>query len=66
MVRESLRVRRRFSKQRGRNRTPRPKTFTTEESANKWAKSRGFEKYALENIRLDDRSKKKIRVIVEV
>ena len=38
MVKEALRVTRRYSKQRGRNRAVRPKTFKTIEAAKHWAK----------------------------
>lgn len=37
MVKEALRVTRRFSKQRGRNRAVRAKTFKTVEAATHWA-----------------------------
>lgn len=66
MVKDALRVTRRLSKQRGRNRYPRPKTFSTEEAANAWAKAQGFTDYILENIKSDASSKKKIRVVVKV
>lgn len=66
MVKDALRVTRKLSKQRGRNRFPRPKTFSSEESANAWAKSQGFESFKLENMKSDVAGTKKIRVIVEL
>ncbi len=66
MIRESLRVRRRFSRLRGRHRMPRPKTFTTEESAHAWAKEQGFKNYSLEDMHIGQQSTKKIRVTVEI
>lgn len=66
MVKEALRVTRKLSRQRGRNRSPRPKTFSSEESANNWAKLQGFENFRLENVKEDSNQVKKIRVIVEI
>lgn len=67
MTKLALRVTRKWSKLRGRgNRAPRPKTFASEEKAHAWAKAQGFEKYTLENLRNEESSKKKIRVVVEV
>lgn len=66
MVKGALRVTRKLSKQRGRNRSPRPKTFSSEESATKWAKAQGFENFRLENLKENSKKDKKIRVIVEI
>jgi len=66
MTKDALRVTRRLSRQRGRNRAPRPKTFSSEEAANKWAKEQGFKNFKLENMKNETNSKKKFRVIVEV
>lgn len=46
----------------GRNRSKRPKTFSSEESANKWAESQGIKKFRLVNLTNEEASKKKIRV----
>jgi len=45
-----------------RNRKPRPRTFTSEETAKKWAESQGIKKYELKNLRIGTKDKK-IRVI---
>lgn len=66
MVKEALRVRRRYSRQRSRNRMPRPKTFTTESAAKEWAQAQGFKDFKLENLKSDASTTKKIRVVVEV
>lgn len=66
MVKLSRRVKRYWSKLRGRIREFRPKTFKDEESANKWAKEQGFTDYKLENLKSTESQTKKIRVIVEV
>ena len=66
MVKDALRVTRYNSKQRGRNRYPRPKTFSNEEAANAWAKKQGFTDYILENLKSEESSTKKIRVVVKV
>jgi len=66
MTKDALRVTRKLSRQRSRNRTPRPKTFSSEESANNWAKIQGFKNYKLENLRTDGNSVKKLRVVVEI
>lgn len=66
MVKDALRVTRRLSRKRGRNRFPRAKTFSTEESANTWAKAQGYENFTLENLREESNGKKKIRVVVEI
>ena len=44
MVKDALRVTRRLSKKRGRNRATRAKTFATVEAAQHWAKETGLEK----------------------
>ena len=46
----------------GRNRSPRPKTFVSEEAAKKWADLNGVTNYTLENLRVND-IKKKIRIM---
>jgi len=66
MVKDALRVTRMLSPKRGRNRSFRPKTFSSEESANTWAKAQGFTSYTLENLKSEASSKKKFRVVVEV
>lgn len=66
MVKDALRVKRRLSRQRGRSRFPRPKTFSSEESATTWAKAQGYEKFSLENLKSVECKDKKIRVVVEV
>ncbi len=66
MVKDALRVTRKLSSKRGRSRAFRAKTFSSEESANTWAKKQGFTKYSLENIKSDASSKKKLRVVVEL
>ncbi|HIH15385.1 MAG TPA: hypothetical protein HA360_00605 [Nanoarchaeota archaeon] len=45
-----------------RERKKRPKTFTSEESAKKWAEAQGIKKFELRNIRIGTKDKK-IRVI---
>lgn len=45
-----------------RNRKKRPKTFSSEEIAKKWAESQGIKKYELKNLRIGTKDKK-IRVI---
>lgn len=62
----AVRVKRKFSRQRGRSRSPRAKTFSSEESAKAWAKEQGFEKYSLENLKSDDAKVPKFRVVVEI
>ena len=63
MPRVSLRVKRRITKTRGRNRAVRPKTFSSEESAKKWAEKKGLSSFTLENIKSEDGKTKKIRVV---
>jgi hypothetical protein len=48
---------------RGRNRKPRPKTFTTEDAAHAWAKASGLKEYKLFNLRTAAAKSKKIRVV---
>ncbi|MBT5021550.1 hypothetical protein HOK51_09875 [Candidatus Woesearchaeota archaeon] len=43
----------------------RPKTFKTEEAANKWAKEQNISKYNLVNMRNEEASTKKIKVVEE-
>jgi hypothetical protein len=45
-----------------RNRKKRPKTFSSEDIAKKWADSHGIKKYELKNLRLGTKDKK-IRVV---
>lgn len=45
-----------------RERKKRPKTFTSEESAKKWAEAQGIKKFELKNIRIGTKDKK-IKVI---
>ena len=66
MVKLARRVKRYFSKLRGRVREFRPKTFKDEQSAKKWAEEQGFKEYKLENLKSSESKTKKIRVIVEV
>jgi len=62
----AVRVKRKFSRQRGRCRAPRAKTFSSEESAKQWAKEQGFENFSVENMKNDIAKKSKFRVIVEI
>ena len=66
MVKDALRVTRRLSRLRGRERSTRPKTFKTEESATNWAKANNIEKFQLENLKSPDSATKKIRILIEV
>lgn len=66
MVKEALRVKRYFSKQRGRVRTTRAKTFTTEEKAQTWAKEQGYTDFKIENLKSSEAKVGKYRVLVEV
>jgi hypothetical protein len=66
MVKSSSRVTRYFSVQRGRVRTTRAKTFTTEEKAKAWAKEQGYTDYKVENLRSSVAKIGKYRVVVEV
>jgi hypothetical protein len=66
MVKLALRVKRRFSKLRGRgNREARPKTFSSKEAADAWAKANNIKSYELENLRSEESSTQKIRVVVD-
>jgi hypothetical protein len=47
-----------------RDRKPRPRTFKSEDSANKWAEAQGIKEYELKNIRIGTKDKK-IRVITK-
>lgn len=51
------------SERTSRNRRPRPKTFKTEESAKRWAESKGMKKFVLVNLRNESSSSKKIKVV---
>ena len=66
MVKLARRVKRYFSKLRGRVRPMRPKTFSTEAAATKWAEAQGYKEFKLENMKSPEAKTKKIRVIVEV
>jgi hypothetical protein len=46
-------------------RSPRPRTFKSEEAAKKWADAQGIKKYELVNLRNSESQTKKIRVIVK-
>ena len=41
-----------------RARKPRPRSFSSEEIAEKWAKSKGIEKYTLKNLSIGENQKK--------
>ena len=45
MTKDALRVTRKLSRKRGRNRAPRAKTFATVEAAQHWAKVTNVEKF---------------------
>jgi len=47
----------------GRKRSPRPRTFKTEESAKKWADTQGLKNYQLQNLRTPESSTKKLRIV---
>jgi len=47
----------------GRNRVIRPKTFKSEEAANKWAEAEGLTNYSLENLKNEGNKEKKIRIL---
>ena len=66
MTHLAVRVKRKFSRQRGRNRAFRPKTFKTKEAAEQWAKSQGYENFSIENMKNDEAKVAKYRVIVEI
>ena len=46
----------------GRNRLTRPKTFSSEEAAKKWAAEQGLENYSLVNLKTAEAKTKKIRI----
>lgn len=46
----------------GRDRKPRPKTFKTEESARKYAESKGIKSYKLVNLKSSSSKSKKIKI----
>ncbi|MCX8147552.1 MAG: hypothetical protein N3D84_03735 [Candidatus Woesearchaeota archaeon] len=50
---------------RGRNRKRRPKTFSTEEAAKKWAEKKGIKNYELVNLRDPWRKDKKIKIVAK-
>ena len=65
MVKIALRVTRRLSKLRGRgNRQARPKTFSSKESADAYAKKNGIVNYSLENLKSTESSTQKLRIVV--
>ena len=55
----------RMQTSRGRNRKPRLKTFKREETAKKYAESKGLKNYKLVNIWSAKKNKKKIKIVVE-
>jgi len=59
------RIKRKIVKTGGRNRTPRPKTFKTEELAQAWAGKQGLKDFSLVNLRSTEAKEKKIRVVVK-
>ncbi len=63
MVKDALRVTRRLSRLRGRNRTPRAKTFKTKELAQAWAKEQGYKDFRVENLKNEEAKRGKYRVI---
>ena len=48
---------------RGRDRKVRPKTFSSEDAANAWAKANKIEKFELQNLKNDSAKVKKFRVV---
>jgi len=66
MTKDALRVTRRYSKLRGRERSPRPKTFASEEAAVAWAKAQGYTTFHVENLRSSEAKQGKFRVVVEI
>jgi hypothetical protein len=59
----SIRAIRPILLKRGRNRAKRPKTFTSEEAANAWAKEQGLKDYTLEDLSMPSAKKRKIRIV---
>lgn len=49
----------------GRNRAPRPKTFTTKDSANAYAKVNNITKFTLENLKSEEAKTAKYRIVQE-
>ena len=54
-----------MAKIKGRNRKKRPKTFKTEESAKKYAESKGIKDYKLIDLKDSNPNKNKIKIIAE-
>jgi hypothetical protein len=50
---------------RGRNRKARPKTFSSEEAASKYAEEHGIKSFELVNIKSIENSEKKLRIVVK-
>ena len=50
---------------RGRNRKARPKTFGSEEAANKYAEEHGIKSHVLVNIKSTESSEKKIKIVAK-
>ena len=48
---------------RGRNRTSRPKTFKSEESAKAWAKDNGIAKFEIEDLSMPSSRTRKLRLV---
>lgn len=63
MGKKSTRVMRRLSKEKTRHRKKRPKTFKTEETAREWAKANDISDYELKNMKSEESSIKKIKII---
>lgn len=59
----SIRHKRDRIRHRGRERVNRPKTFANEESAKKWADAQGLKDYELVNLRTEESSTKKFKVV---
>ena len=49
----------------GRNRKARPKTFSSEEAAKKYAQEQGIKNYSLDNLYSAESSEKKLRIVVK-
>lgn len=58
-----LRLLKRRTLIRGRNRKRRPKTFSSEEAAKKWAEQHGVKNYSLMNLRGPFSMEKKIKIV---
>jgi len=50
---------------RGRNRKARPKTFGSEEAANKYAEENRIKSYSLFNMKSSESSEKKIKIVAK-